>query len=476
MAVVGILLGMAVLATGWSSINMALAEIQRDLGASVLQLQWMMNIYGIFICIPLLTVGKLGDAYGRKKFYQWGLFGLGLACLGAAFARAPEWIILCMGLFGLSAASVLTLSQALIVHQYPEGEKGKAVALWATFTSLALAAGPLVGGVILRYLSWRWIFFIDVPIAALSLFLVFRFVKKEATHSTHCDWSGVALLALIVGAVVTATMQGPNWGWSSPQVIGLFAVALIAIFAFIAIEKKSQEPMFRPDLFSHAGFLFPSMCNGCLIGFIWSIFFFIPLYLQNGKGLSPLETGLTMLLITLPVAFFSVFVSKLYNKIGAKPLLVAGFLLFLLSVFFQKSLTIQGSCLLMGFGWVLTWGPSTSRALIALPHHMAGIASGMFMTLQEIGGVMGLAVSGVVFRMGTSRYLAPHMEEIQTVFGERTQSILSNPVLVEKTNPRLAAWLHDGFSAGYSGVLWFLVFLMAAAAACAFFLPKEKKS
>ena len=455
---------------------MSLAEIQSDLGASILQLQWMMNMYGICVCIPLLTVGKLGDAYGRKKFYALGLMGLGLACLGGGLAQSPEWIILSMALFGLSAAPILTLSQALMVHQYPESEKSKAVALWATFTSLALAAGPLVGGVILRYLSWRWIFFIDAPVALLSLCFVYRYVKKEQTHSVHCDWSGVGLLALIVGALVTAIMQGPNWGWGSASVLSLFALALIAIFFLIALEKKSREPMFSPELFSHRGFLFPSICNGFLIGFVWSIFFFIPLYLQNQQGFSPLETGITLLFVTLPVSSLSVFANRLYEKIGAKPLLMAGFSLLFLSVFFQSYLPIQLACLLMGFGWVLTFGPSTSRALTTLPHDMAGIASGMYMTMQEIGGVMGLALSGVVFRMSTTQYLAPKMEEIQSVFGSQTQSVLSDPLLAEQTNHRIAGWLHEGFAVGYANMLWFLSALTLVGIVCALALPKQKKT
>lgn len=159
LAVAGILIGIGVLATGWSSINMALASIQEDLKASILELQWMMNIYGIFMCIPLLALGKLGDSKGRRKIYLIGLAGLGLACLGAAFAKSAGWIIACMALYGLAGVAVLPLSQALTVHQFPEEQKSRAIAIWATFTSLSLAMGPLFGGVVLRFLSWRWIFF-----------------------------------------------------------------------------------------------------------------------------------------------------------------------------------------------------------------------------------------------------------------------------------------------------------------------------
>ncbi len=478
MAVIGILLGMAVLAAGWSSINMSLGTIQSELGASVLQLQWMMNLYGISICIALLPIGKLGDAYGRKWFFMAGLIGFVFTCLGAGSAQSPAYVIGFMSLFGFSGACVLTLSQALIVHQFPENQKSKAIAIWATFTSIALALGPILGGVVIRYLSWRWVFFINVPIAIAALILVYFFVKKEEAHSAHCEWSGVLLLALIVGGLVSAILQGPAWGWGSWEVVSLFAISFAALVLFILLERRSKEPLFQTKLFANRGFLFASICNGCIIGFVWSIFFFLPLFLQNEKGATSLQAGFKMLLITIPVAGFSMLVAKLYERIGAKLLLVVGFLILFSSVFFQKQLPIEVFCLMIGCGWVLTWGPSTSKALSSLPYKMAGIASGMFMTLQEIGGVVGLAIAGVAFRVGTKRHLAPHMNEIQNVLQSRSDALISDPIAAEKivgSDSPVLAWLHQGFNTGYEDMMLFLSVLMLLAVLSALLLPKHVK-
>ena len=321
-AIAGIGLGVIVLGMIWSLVNTALASIQKNLFASVLQLQWMMNCFGIFICVPLLTMGKLGDAYGRKKLF---LCGLGVALLASAiggFATRIEFLIACMGLFGLAGSMILPLSQALLVHQFPEHQKGKAIALWSIFASLSLACGPIVGGLILNWLNWHWIYWIDIPLIAVAIAMVYFFVDKEKEFDRpHCDWIGVGLLALIVGSLIMGIMQGPNWGWSSPIILTLFAIWLISLVLFILLERKTKTPLFRPDLFSNRSFLFSAIPNGCTIGFLWVSVFTIPLYLQNMLRFSPLETGFCLLLITLPVFFFSVTVSKWQQKWGAKPLI-----------------------------------------------------------------------------------------------------------------------------------------------------------
>lgn len=487
-AVAGIGLGLVVLGMIWSLVNTALASIQKDLFASVLQLQWMMNCFGIFLCVPLLTMGKLGDAYGRKKLYLCGLATAFLASAIGGFATRIELLIPCMGLFGLAGSMILPLSQALLVHQFPEHQKGKAIAIWSIFASLSLACGPIVSGLILNWLTWHWIYWIDLPLVAVAIATVYFFVDKETElHKPHCDWIGVGLLALIVGSLIMGIMQGPTWGWTSPFILVLFALFLVSLTVFVLLERTTKMPLFRPDLFANRSFLFSAIPNGCTIGFLWVSVFTIPLYLQNMLRFSPLETGFCLLLITLPVFFFSVTVGKWYHKWGAKPLMLTGYALFLIGFLLQAFITpnywsLGIGCLAIGLGWVLTWGPSISSSLSSIPHHIAGIASGMFTTLQELGAILSLALAGVFFQTAQQKNLQPHIDLIRSSLNAPEtsfDSLLSNPAAVEQLlgpDASILPWINKAFTAGYEATFQFLLGSCVIALLITNLLPKHKNS
>ncbi len=489
-AIVGIGLGITVVGMAWSIINTGLSSIQKELSASVLQLQWVMNSFGICLCVPLLTMGKLGDAYGRKGIYCAGIIGCGIASLGAGLATDIAWIIGWMALLGLCSSAILPLSQALLVHQFPENRKGTAIAIWSTFASLSLGIGPFLGGIIINYLNWRWIFFINIPILFIALPLLVIFVKKEVRlKGVHCDWGGVGLLAVIVFSLVMGIMQGPNWGWSSIPIIGLFCVTVIAFCFFLALERRTKTPLFRPELFSHPRFVRAAISNGCIVAFFWGVFFFIPLYMQNSQGDSALFSGTSLLFVTVPVVLFSVLVSKLVRKYSPKLLILPGFSLLILATLilalFSKDQTywpIGLGCLLMGFGWVMSWGPSIAAGLSSVPHHLAGIASGMFTTMQEGCAIVSLAISGVVFRAAHTAVLLPHTEEINDAFSgvasDRMDVLLTNPIeaghYLGEGSP-IVPWLQKAFLEGFSDSMWFLFALAVIGGFFGLILPKFKQ-
>lgn len=488
LAVAGIGIGVMALGMMWAIVNTALSSIQKDLSANIHQLQWMMNLFGICLCVPLLAMGKLGDMYGRRRLFTIGLIVTVFALLFAGMAKNIVTLIGCMGLIGLASSLILPLSQALLVHEFPESRKEKAIGLWGVFASISLAIGPLVGGAIVSALGWRWIYWAVLPLPIISIILIATCVKKDQTNKkSHCDWIGVAFLATIVGSLIVAIMEGPTWGWLSFEVLGLFALALVALCIFVWLEQRTSVPLFRPDLFSHRGFLFSAIPNGCLLGYVWVAFFMIPLYLQNLQGISPFATGLAMLSVTLPVAFLSVPVSKWYKKIGPKPLILTGFSLLMMASIMQIFLSDGSfpllilSCFCFGLGWVIAWGPSISCALSSLPHSLAGMASGMFTTMQELGAIVSLSIAGVIFRQSQTTHLMPYQDHIHAELSyyppETIDSLSSNPTAVEQilgASSDVVPYLRTSFVDSYHDVFWFLLVLSVLAAALALFLPNKK--
>ncbi len=235
LALVGICVPMAIQPLNWSIVDTALPTLQRELGASVLQLAWMINSFGLLISILLVTMGRLADIHGGKKFFVAGAILLGVASLIAGFAEHPGWIIATQGLQGVAGSILMPVSQALLSHLFPEKERAKAIGIWAAVFGIALGLGPILGGAIITYFGWRWIFFINIPLVLVGIFFTIRYVteSKSHKHGGTIDPKGVLLLALSIGSLLLGVMQGPVWGWRS-----LFTIGLFVLFAMIAFMME----------------------------------------------------------------------------------------------------------------------------------------------------------------------------------------------------------------------------------------------
>jgi EmrB/QacA subfamily drug resistance transporter len=411
--ILGVGLGEALIAVNFSIVSTALATIQKEFHASLLQIQWMLNIFGIFMCVSLVLMGRLADSYGRKKVFMVGLAGSGVASLIAGFAPTASWIIAAQLVQGVAGAILLAVSQALMTHLFPAKQRSIAIGVWAAIAGITLGLGPLLGGAIIDFIGWRWIFFINVPTAIVALGIVGLSIRESKNRKpVQEDVFGTLLLMLTIGSFVLGVIQGPSWGWVSLPSLACCLTFFTALPAFIYVEAHAPFPIIQPQFFLQRAFLLPSLTNFCLIFFMWTLFFFLPLYFQQVKNYSPFQTGVLMLLVTAPVALFSHPVGRWYAKVGPKILIVIGFFLLMASIFLQfffgpsslLPLNITAS-LFFGFGWVLVWGPSTTAAISSVPREHAGIASGAFTTIQEIGATVGLTITGTVFRSSASPFM-----------------------------------------------------------------------
>ncbi len=414
LAIIGICLASAVQPINFSLITIAMPVIQKEFSASILELQWMLNIFGIVISIALVTMGRLADTFGRKRLFLIGILGAGCSSLMSGFAPSPAWIIAAQGIMGLAGAILLPVSQALISHSFPDHERGRAIGIWASMMGIALCAGPIVGGTLISLWGWRSIFFINIPLLLIGLQLILRYTKesKSTLHRGELDIKGLILLAIAIGSFVVGIVQGPNWGWDSPKILILLGIFILSSISLIFIERKAPFPIIHPEFFLKRTFLFASLGNFCMMFCVWAILFLMPLYLQNVRNDTPFKAGLIMLFALTPIALFSSLVGKLYAKVGPRLPMILGFLSFLLSItlqfFFEPTsslLLTSAGCLFFGIGTVLVWGPSTTAAISAIPKDLAAVASGGFSTVQEIGGTLGLTIIGTIFRMGHPNFM-----------------------------------------------------------------------
>lgn len=392
-AIIGVLMGNMAMGLSFSLINTNLESIQQALGASIAELQWIINIYGIFIASTLVMMGRLGDIYGRKKVYLIGTVLFGISMLGGGLAVNPGMIIGFQAIYGLAGAILLPLSQAMLIDLYPEEKKSTAIGMWASSGGITLALGPIVGGILLSFFNWRSIFLINVPFAVLGFLLTSWFARESKTEgeSTKLDWPGATLLTLAIGVFIFATVQ---------SMFSLYALSLIFVVALLIVEKRVEMPIIREELFKNRMFLLCCLGNFCMIAFFWAGIFLIPLFVQKQLGYTPMQAGLMMLAFSVPISIFSPLSGYFYNKVGPRVLVFVGSTLMTFSAWLQfqygASALATGA---LGLGISLVITSTTTGALFALSKNFAGIASGTFVTIQEIGGSMGLAVTVTVVRM-----------------------------------------------------------------------------
>lgn len=405
LAVLGIVLSVSDTGLMFSTINTILAVIQKDLHATTTQLQWIINVYGIFIASSLVVMGRLADKYGRKKVFLIGIILLVIAMMGSGLSPTANWLIVFEIFFGLAGAIILPVSQVLIINLYTSEKRSKAMGIWTSSAGIALGAGPIIGGVIAHLLGWRWIFILIALITAFSFILVSYCVPDmEREHSDpSLDIQGASSLTVCIASFVIATVQHSLWPYVI--IIGFYTLSVAALIALLMFERQASNPIIRAELFTNRNFVCASITNALLLFFGWSGFFLIPYCVQTIMNYSVFQAGLVMLLVTIPISLLSPISGRLYSQVGPRQLIALGFIFLLISVAFQLQFSHQASILVVligtlffGLGWGVAWGPSASAALASLPSGQAGVAAGSFTTLQEIGGTVGLAITGSVAR------------------------------------------------------------------------------
>ena len=386
-------------------VNVALPTIQRSLGLSIGGLEWVVNAYTLTFAVLLITGGRLGDIFGRRRLF---LIGVGIFTASSAFigfAQSPAWLIGGRAVLGVGAALMMPATLSIVTNAFPPAERGKAIGTWAAASGVALAVGPVVGGFLVEHVSWQSIFFLNVPVAILAV-VVTVFAAEEsrdesATH--HIDVVGVTTVSVGLGALVLALIEGNDWGWGSPRILGLVALAVFALAAFVIVELNSREPMVDFRFFRTRTYLATNLVSFLVTFAMLAMFFFLALYMQDIKGYSPLEAGVRFLPATVTIMVVAPIAGRLTDRIGARPLISAGLLIIAASLFWQGHLssdtgypTLAGAFALMGMGMGLTMPPMTTAAMNAVEQSKAGVASGILSMSRMVGGTFGVAAMGAL--------------------------------------------------------------------------------
>ncbi len=388
-------------------VNVALPSIQNDLGASISGLEWTVNGYTLSFAVLLATGGRLGDIFGRRRMFLIGVVIFALSSATAGLAPDETSLVVSRIVQGVGAALMMPGTLSIITDAFPAHERGKAMGTWAGVSALALAIGPVLGGFLTENVSWRAIFYINIPVAigavAATLFAVRE--SRDTSVGRDVDYPGVAVLTIGLTALVLALVEGNSWGWGSAQTLGLIALAVIALPAFVFVENRVKAPMVQFDLLADRNFL-GAIVVAMIISFaMLGVFFFLALYMQDILGYSPLEAGVRFLPSTLMIVLVAPIAGRLADRFGPRWLIAGGLLLVAASLFSFSGIAVDSSYLdllpgfmLLGIGIAMTMSPMTSAAMNAVPVQKAGIASGVLSMFRMVGGSLGIAVTGAIFQ------------------------------------------------------------------------------
>lgn len=394
-------------------VNVALPSIQRDLDASTANLEWTVNAYTLTFAVLLVTGGRMGDIFGRRRWFLVGVAVFGASSLFIAFSQTEAWLVAGRAAQGVGAAFMMPATLSIITNAFPPEERGKAIGTWAGMSAVALAIGPVVGGFLVENVSWQSIFLINVPIAMIAVVVTLWATResRDPTAARTVDVAGVSALSVGMGALVLGLVEGNAWGWGSPPIIGLFALALGSLVAFFVIEHHVRAPMLDFTYFRSRSFLGANIVAFIVSFAMLAMFFFLALYMQNVRGYSPLEAGVRFLPSTLVIIVMGPVAGRLADRVGPRPLMALGLVFVSISLFAQSFLapdtpygTLALAFALMGVGMGLVMSPMSTAAMNAVDQTKAGAASGVLSMSRMVGGTFGVAVTGaLVTTLGRGR-------------------------------------------------------------------------
>jgi EmrB/QacA subfamily drug resistance transporter len=386
-------------------VNVALPSIQRGLHATTSSLEWTVNAYTLTFAITLVTGGRLGDIYGRRKMFLFGVVVFATASFLIGLAQSDVWLVAFRAVQGVGSGFMMPATLSIITNTFDARERGRAIGTWAGVSAMALAIGPVVGGFLVQEVSWQSIFFLNVPVAivAIAVTLLAARESRDETAIREVDVPGVATLTVGLGALVLGLVQSNEWGWGSPRVLGLFALAVVMLVAFVVVERTRRAPMVDFSFFRSRSFFGANVVAFIVSFAMFAMFFYLALYMQDVLRFTPLEAGVRFLPSTVMIMIVAPIAGRLADRVGPRPLMTIGLCLVSFALFWMTGITTHSSYgflivsfVVLGVGMGLVMSPMSTAAMNSVEVTKAGVASGLLSMTRMVGSTFGVAVIGAI--------------------------------------------------------------------------------
>lgn len=386
-------------------VNVALPSIQADLGIGLSELEWIVAGYALTFAALMLTGGKLADLYGRRRMFVLGLVVFTLASLACGLADSGTELIVARIVQGVGAALMNPATLSIISATFPAAQRGTAIGIWAGVSGLALAIGPLVGGLLTQHIDWSWIFFVNVPVGVVAVVASLLLIdeSKDTSLEQRLDLPGLVTSAVGLFALTYGLIEANAYGWTSGRILASFAVAVVSLAAFLGLERRQRLPMLDLSLFRSRTFAGANLVILLVALSMFGVFFFVSLYMQNVLGYSAVQAGAAFLPMTVLIILIAPIAGKATDQVGSRALMTVGMALVAAQLLWFSRADVDSSfwsllpgLVIGGLGMAMTFTPATAAAMRSVPVDKAGVGSAVLNSFRQVGGSIGIAVMGAI--------------------------------------------------------------------------------